>query len=102
MLAVSPPSFCYKEVTQPINSCVGKFINSFKGDRYGSNIDEAIEALEEAVKDFEAEARICDGQRLGQIDKITKGTHAKTQNIEQGVRELTEGWGYRYPPAGHG
>lgn len=68
-----------------------KVIKSFKGDRYGASIDEAIQGLEESVKEFEAEARVCDARRLGQIDKITKGTHARTQNIELGVRKLTEG-----------
>ena len=71
-----------------------KVIKSFKGDRYGASIDEAIQGLEESVKEFETEARICDAHRLGQIDKITKGTHARTQNIEFGVQKLAEGLDY--------
>ena len=68
-----------------------KIIKSFKGDIYGASIDEAIEGLEESVKEFETEARMCDVRRLGQIDRMTKGTHAKAQNIELGVRKLAEG-----------
>lgn len=65
-----------------------KFIKvPFKGEAYGSNIDEAITALEESVSDFEEEARICGEQRLGEIDAATRTTLMTTRQLDERARD---------------
>lgn len=70
----------------------------FRGGRYGHTIDEATKSLQDAVKDFEIEARICDSQRLGQVDLVTRRTLLTAAHIEtetkktgQGVTQLSHG-----------
>jgi hypothetical protein len=45
--------------------------------------------LEEAVKDFESEAKICDSQRLGRVDAVTKITLVNTASIDA-TTKMTE------------
>lgn len=54
----------------------------FKGDTYGSQIDDAIKALEASVNDFEAEARLCDSRRFGQIDTTTEQTFTVARKVD--------------------
>ncbi|KAF7538713.1 hypothetical protein G7054_g2751 [Neopestalotiopsis clavispora] len=70
-----------------------------RGSRYGHTVDEAIKSLEEAVQEFETEARICDSHRLGQVDTVTRRTllatariETETKKTEQGVSQLTNGF----------
>ncbi|KAK8127898.1 hypothetical protein PG984_009006 [Apiospora sp. TS-2023a] len=40
----------------------------FKGDTYGANIEEAMTALEDSVREFEKEAQVCIEKRMGEMD----------------------------------
>ncbi|KAI0177529.1 hypothetical protein BJ166DRAFT_585636 [Pestalotiopsis sp. NC0098] len=63
----------------------------FRGGRYGHTIDEATKSLEEAVKDFEIEARICDSQRLGRVDLVTRRTLLTAAQIETETKKTGQG-----------
>ncbi|ETS83498.1 hypothetical protein PFICI_05374 [Pestalotiopsis fici W106-1] len=63
----------------------------FRGGRYGYTIDEAIKSLEEAVREFEIEARICDSQRLGQVDIVTRRTLLTAARVETETKKTEQG-----------
>jgi hypothetical protein len=70
----------------------------FRGDKYGHTIEDAIKSLEAAVNDFKTEAKICDAQRLGQVDRVTMRTlmttarlDDTTQKTASEVRRLNQG-----------
>ncbi|KAK8042369.1 hypothetical protein PG994_012852 [Apiospora phragmitis] len=57
----------------------------FKGEAYGSSIDDAVAALEASVKSFIDEASLCDAQRLGRVDEVTRNTLMTTQQLSQSL-----------------
>ncbi|KAK6828297.1 hypothetical protein PG987_011638 [Apiospora arundinis] len=70
----------------------------FKGEAYGSSIDEAVATLAKTVAEFESAARLCDSQRLGQINEVTKTTllttqqlHEKTKSTDLKVQQISQG-----------
>ncbi|KAK9776801.1 putative Fungal STAND N-terminal Goodbye domain-containing protein [Seiridium cardinale] len=89
-----------ERIVRELSGSLGKkiLIAPVKGERYGVTVDEAVKSLEEAVKSFETEGKICDSQRLGQVDIVTKRTlvntarlDVTTKNTEQEVRQINQG-----------
>ncbi|KAK8051689.1 hypothetical protein PG993_003074 [Apiospora rasikravindrae] len=62
----------------------------FKGEAYGSTIDDAVATLEANVKGFIDEASLCDAQRLGRVDEFTKSTLMTTQQLSQNFAVFQE------------
>ncbi|KAK8080256.1 hypothetical protein PG997_008074 [Apiospora hydei] len=62
----------------------------FKGEAYGSTIDDAVATLEANVKGFIDEASLCDAQRLGRVDAVTQSTLMTTQQLSQSFAEFQE------------
>ncbi|KAL8300752.1 hypothetical protein RB593_010210 [Gaeumannomyces tritici] len=75
-----------------------------KGSRYGTEIDDAINALEGSLNSFRIQAKICDSQRLGKMDTrvaraalaaestedIALENQVKLQGIENDVKSIWE------------
>ncbi|KAK8028430.1 hypothetical protein PG991_005486 [Apiospora marii] len=62
----------------------------FKGEAYGSTIDDAVAALEANVKSFIEEASLCDARRLSRVDEVTKNTLMTTQHLSQSFADFQE------------
>ncbi|KAH7031627.1 uncharacterized protein B0I36DRAFT_324332 [Microdochium trichocladiopsis] len=62
-----------------------------KGDAHATDVTTSLASLTAAVNEFEAEANICDAQRLGQVDRATQETWSTTRRMESNVQQLSQG-----------
>ncbi|KAI2462836.1 hypothetical protein F4781DRAFT_163711 [Annulohypoxylon bovei var. microspora] len=63
---------------------------TLKGERYGTSITGAIEALKRETKAFEYEAQLCDSKRLGRVEEHAVRTRLTVEDTSMKIGEFRE------------
>lgn len=61
------------------------FSATLKGDRYGHELSEAIEALDLSLEKFKDEADLCAAERLGRIERHAVGGRADMADMRKAL-----------------